>query len=130
MTYLVQAFRWGWTNNHHYLVYAGPDREKAIRLASAECAGRGGKYGVQVTEVTCNGEEIDHLEHIAYYSSLHGEKQPHTNWRIEWFESVGNVLCTHWEDGIGQPDEHIPVWIQQLIMQRRDEYKALYGKEG
>lgn len=91
-TYLVTAYRWGQTNGHAYHVYAGLDRTKACALAQAECDDRGGKYAAVVWEFDSDG--VDY-KRIAYFDSSmdHGVTDgPHHNYRIDYFERLGQFL--------------------------------------
>jgi len=87
--FLVIAYRWGWTNAHHYHVYAGPDETKARALATAEAHDRGGKYGCAVLRFDADGTDS---ERIAYEPSTYGETAPHHNHRIDMFQSLGHSL--------------------------------------
>ena len=92
MTYLVTAYRWGWTNAHQYIVYCGPDADRADELAERECAERGGKYGVIVQEWDGEDGRAD-----AYYPSSYGELAPYHNYRIDYIETLGHMM----EDYVG-----------------------------
>jgi len=92
MTYLVTAYRWGWLNNHHYVVYCGPDEDKAWNLAESECDDRGGKYGVAVQKYNEDSEDEWSGEIVAYYPSSWGEKMPSHNYRLDYFEHLGHIM--------------------------------------
>lgn len=89
LSYLVTAYRWGCTNEHAYHVYGGADRTKALAIANAECADRGGKYGCVVWEFD---EDGTNYKAIAYYGSSADKDEaegPHHNHRIDFFERLG-----------------------------------------
>ena len=94
-TYLVTAYRWGWTNDHQYQVYAGTDKDKAMESAETEVDGRGGKYGCAVYEFIPDGSDY---VMVGYYPSG-DEKAPHYNWRINMFNTLGHKLHEY-ADGI------------------------------
>lgn len=88
--YTAEAFRWGYTNGHRYMLYVGTDQTKAIAMANSENSDRGGKYATEVREWSENGEES---KQIAYYPSTWGEDEgPYHNHRIDMFESLGHVM--------------------------------------
>lgn len=88
-TYICIAYRWGSTNEHQYILYAGRDLEKATDVAENEPCYRGGKYGAGVYVYTeHDGEGGVKLLH--YYPSLCGEKQPTHNWQIDAFLRLGH----------------------------------------
>jgi hypothetical protein len=92
VSYLVTAYRWGCTNEHAYHVYCGADRTKALALARAENADRGGKYAAVVWEFDGDGTE---QRAIAYFqSSLCPENAvvPHHNHKIDYFERIGQFV--------------------------------------
>jgi hypothetical protein len=101
--YLVIAYRWGNTNDHWYMVYCGEDLSKAGALARDERDGRGGKYGVAVSEVTEGGEGLELLE---YYPSQ-GEDEPSLNWRIEMIERLGHLMLDYKSGRVLVPDPDI-----------------------
>lgn len=84
--YAVIACRWGWINNGFSVMCATNDLEKAKREADVCAYYRGGKYGVGVFD--SGGKQVYHS------ASSYGEKELHTNHRIDAFESVGcHVYC-------------------------------------
>lgn len=87
--YVVIAYRWGNTHGHHYMVYAGPDRTKAIALGATETNDRGGKYGCAVYEFDADG--VDY-QRIAYTASLYGEDEPDENRRIGMLTTLGLAM--------------------------------------
>lgn len=129
MTYLVIAFRWGWTNAHQYVVYAGPDESKALALAQAECDDRAGKYGVAVYKANADGTEF---KRVAYFNSVYQEESPHHNWRLDMLKTLGHrmehfvsgkVLLSN-NDGsntlsfqdVGEP----PQWVVDLMAKEKE----------
>lgn len=88
--YAVIAYRWGWLNNGHYIVRVTSDLQSARDAADAEASHRGGKYGVTVWDT--EGRAMYHAP------SLYGEKQAHTNERIEMFERVGQRVAVALEN--------------------------------
>lgn len=127
MHYTVVAYRWGWTNAHHYHVAQSSDAARACDLAEAECLGRGGKYGVVVYEWT----DEETYEVHAYYPSSYGEDEPHFNQRIEMFESIGHdahsAVTTHVVWDIEQPSKdsglcrvEAPEWLVRAVRSRME----------
>lgn len=89
MTYLATAYRFGWYNNHSYVVYCGNDYDRALELAEAEANDRGGKYGVDVRSYD---DEGDWQMLLAYYPSSWGETKPYHNYRLDYFSRLGHML--------------------------------------
>lgn len=105
-SYLVMAYRWGWTNAHQYPVYCGPYREKALSSASEERDDRGGKYGCAVYEFDGEGKQ---RTLIAYFPSIMEpeERAPRHNWRLNYFERLGQ-FAEDYADGrvlIPEPED-------------------------
>lgn len=129
-TYLVIAYRWGWTNFSHYFVYSGQDREKAIALARAEQADRGGKYGCAVFEFEPGGEAFIMAE---YAASAYDEKAPNTNRRLDELQMLGHLLESWDRDCVLLPDPDqdgylkvtevgpMPAWLREE-MRRRETF--------
>lgn len=103
--YIATAYRYGWLNNGHYLVWADTDERATLNAAKAECHSRGGKYGVSVHRV----DGADSIE-VAYFPSSYGENSAHHNERITLFDRLGSTVAT----AIENPDEK-PVlnWIRE-----------------
>jgi hypothetical protein len=121
--YLVVAYRWGWTNNHQYIVYCGPDETKAIALADNEPEYRGGKYGACVYRFNEDGTDY---EQIYYANSMYDEEKPHHNYRIDMFEKLGHRLHDFANGQVFVPDpkregflmlqkKRPPKWIKELV---------------
>jgi hypothetical protein len=88
MLYTVTAYRWGYLNGHQYAVATLGDSTRAREIAQEACDDRAGKYGVAVYEWTSEGE----FSPIAYFPSLHGEKAPFHNERLDLFSSIGHDI--------------------------------------
>lgn len=125
MTYVVTAYRWGWTNNHQYIAYAGEDYDRALELAEEEADDRGGKYGVALHAYT-----EDYARLFAYFPSSWGEKLPYHNYRLDYISRLGHIL----EDYIRDNPEHELVdkintqkdfydQLQELSLQAQDRSK-------
>lgn len=142
--FLVIAFRWGWTNESWYIVYGGPDRTKACKLAKTEANDRGGKYGCAVYEFNTDGTEY---KVIAHESSLYGEAGPEHNERIEYFERLGQFTHGYASGRVLLPDPLNPgvmkytdveapqlvkdeVQRHQKILQAWETAKALAQRQG
>lgn len=80
MTFLVKAYRFGFANEHNYIVYCGPDRDVAYGIAEEESQERGGKYGMLILEYPEDG--IDPIS-ADYLSSSLGEDRLKHNWMNE-----------------------------------------------
>lgn len=104
-TYLVIAYRWGWTNNSWYIVYGGSDRTKACALATAEANDRGGKYGCVVYEFDQDGTGY---KSIAYEGSAYGEKEPEHNEKLEYFSRLGHFMDSYATGKVLLPDPMNP----------------------
>ena len=135
-SYIVIAYRWGWTNYSHYFVYAGPDREKALAMARAEQADRGGKYGCAVLEFSAGGDAYILLGH---FPSAHDEKEPCNNRRLDELQALG-LLLEEWQRGgvlLPDPDkegllkvtevEPVPAWLEGEL-RRREALNAQVSK--
>ena len=77
MTFLVKAYRYGFVNEHHYVVYCGSDRDIAYGIAEDEANERGGKYGILILEYPEDG--IDPIS-VDYLPSSLGEDRLKHNW--------------------------------------------------
>ena len=80
MTFLVEAYRYGYSNEHHYCVYCGDDRDMAYNLAEEEANERGGKYAMLIREYAEDG--IDPIS-VDYMQSSLGEDRLKHNWMNE-----------------------------------------------
>ncbi len=134
--YLVIAYRWGNTNGGQYIVYAGPDGEKAVRLGAEEAMDRGGKYGCMVYEVSEDG--ID-LKAIAYTPSAWGEEKPFHNWRIDKFNHLGHVLSDYAQGSFWKTNEgddrmtcikvEPPEWVTDVVARAEKMYDQLNERQ-
>lgn len=106
--YIAIAYRWGWANGGHYIVAGGTDQDAVCEQAERECADRGGKYGVEVTKVTDDRDEVHQV--IAYYPSGRGEKAVHLNHRMMLFEQVGNRIAQAIEGGWRLDSDAVRRW--------------------
>lgn len=108
-TFVAIAYRWGDLNNHHYIVYAGQDEQKAIALAKNEPDYRGGKYGCVVYGYKDAGPEQD-CRQVAYFQSMTDPKDadgPENNYRIDMFQSLG-IRFSQWAEGTAYIPEDDP----------------------
>ena len=133
-TFVVTAYRWGWTNNSWYPVYAGPDKTKAIALAGNECADRGGKYGVQVVDT---GDDGTAWQPLAYFPSTYGEKRPYHNERIQMFSNIGHRAAEAADGTIYVQDEserhgilkpvaiEPPDWLKEIVRKEEEMCEAI-----
>lgn len=149
--FTVVAHRWGWLNAHHYLVGSTTDGDAADEMAESECDGRGGKYGLVVYEWTAP----DEFRRVSYRPSAYGEEGPHTNHRIEMFQSIGQsaheaatqgtVLLLNKDEAPAFPNTMksyaatVPAWLEEVTLEKfrrsvfmslMDEDLALCLKEG
>ncbi len=85
------AYRWGWLNEHSYIVCVTPDLQAAKDAADAEVDHRGGKYGVTVWDAS--GAAVYHSP------SIYGEEAAFVNERVEMFERVGLHVVVALENG-------------------------------
>ena len=90
--YLVTAYRWGCTNEHAYHVYAGTDRTKALALARAENADRGGKYATVVWEFDDDGTDYKPIAYNGSSMCLDNAVIPRHNHRIDYYERIGQFV--------------------------------------
>lgn len=91
-SYLAIAYRWGAANDHHYFVYAGADRTKALGLARAEVADRGGKYDAVVYEFTADGIDYKPVAYFAAYNENEHRLDVRHNHRKDFYERLGALL--------------------------------------
>jgi len=110
VTWIATAYRWGWSNNHHYIVYAGDDYDRAMELAEEEANDRGGKYGVVVRSYT-----EDYSRVFGYFPSSYGEKLPYHNYRLDYISRLGHMLEDYLRDN---PDHE--------LVQKANDQKAFY----
>jgi hypothetical protein len=118
--YVATAYRWGWYNDHHYVVAASVDRDAVLAAAEDEPSDRGGKYGVEVVEYPSE-------ETIAYFPSAYSEEAPKQNWRITAADDIGIAVLVAHEDGKallpvpGDPgrlemvDVTMPEWLEERV---------------
>lgn len=134
VNYLTIAYRWGWINNHHYIVYCGPDETKAVAMAESETSYRGGKYGCVVFRFNDDGTEY---EQIHYSNSLWGEEKLHHNCRIDMFEELGHRLHDYASGNVLWPDpenpgfmkfikKRPPKWIKELVAEKEERAKFMH----
>lgn len=134
LTYVAIAYRWGWTNNSWYLIYAGPDKTKAVALASQECSDRGGKYGCEVIQT---GEDGTSENFVAYFPSIYGESRCHVNHKIQMFSNIGHRAADA-ADGliyVQNEDEKVgilrpapvepPKWLKEIVEKEEAMCKTL-----
>lgn len=132
MLYTVVAYRWGWTNAHHYFVACTADETVARQIAEDECDDRGGKYGVAVYAWA------DDRRHTLqrYFASLYGEVEPYRSERHEMFRDIGHAVheavTTGWVakhfSSKGQPAARfagIPKWLRKVVREREFDSRVL-----
>ena len=107
-TFVAIAYRWSNLNNHHYIVYAGQDEQRAVALAKNEPQDRGGKYGCVVYGYKDSGPEQE-CRKVAYFPSTmdaaDGADSPENNYRIEMFQSLGHKFYDFAEGRVYLPEE-------------------------
>jgi hypothetical protein len=126
--FLVTAYRWGWLNEHQYVVALTNDHEKAEAMAKAECDDRGGKYGCAVWRPRVEAKTCDDLEVCFYAPSLYGEDKPHFNRRMDAFERIGNMIASEWRGKIAD----LPEWAQKIVQEEMSmaEMFEKFAKQG
>lgn len=105
-TFLAMAYRWGYTNNHHYIIYCGMDEQKAVACAQAECNDRGGKYGCVVWGYKDAGPEQE-VRKVAYFRSMAETeaKGPQHNYRLDMFQTLGHAFYDFAQGTIYLPED-------------------------
>lgn len=113
-TYIAIAYRWGNVDGHWYVTAVGGNEEEITRIAEHEHGERGGKYGVEVTGVTVEGDTVCH---VAYFPSSHGETKPRRNARTHAARSLGLMLIVaHESNNELCCDKHkLPDWLREVI---------------
>ena len=90
--FVAIAYRWGYSDNHSYLVVASQDYAKVNDAAIEENLLRGGKYGVTIYEIEDGkpiheqiGDTLLNYEPkiVNHFSSCYGEKEPRQGWRTK-----------------------------------------------
>lgn len=111
--YIATAYRYGWTNNGHYIVCVNPNRCSVLDAAEVEHEASGGKYGVEVVEHTFDLDGPETTT-ISYFPSSYGEQAPHMNHRIQVARSVGLMVL----DAIDRKDQKrsVPAWLQVFVL--------------
>lgn len=106
--YVIECFRWGALNDHHYIfdVCFG-DVVEAIERAEKESVNRDHTYGVRVTMFTSTGDESV----VAYFPSKCDEKEPYNNYKLEDVLSLGSSLLSLSKDSI----KKLPPWLRKNI---------------
>ena len=89
MTFLVKAYRFGFVNEHNYVVYCGNDKDMAYDLAEEEANERGGKYAMLILEYPEDG--IDPIS-VDYLNSSLGEDRLKHNWMNEKRQYMQSAL--------------------------------------
>lgn len=115
--FVVTAYRWGWTNNHSFVVHVGDDEEAACNAAIAENTTSGGKYGCEVLQYP---EEAS----VLYRSSSRGEDRPYYNHRIALFEDVGREVVTELES---ESPRQVSAWIIEVWEKKKVVIATIYG---
>lgn len=89
MIYVVIAYRWGYQDNHSYLVSATTDGLRANNAAMEETLRRGGKYSATIYEFedgqTTNEQVGETLFYnppilVKHYPSRYDETEPRLGW--------------------------------------------------
>lgn len=124
--YLVIAFRWGWTNNHWYIVYGGSDRAKACAMAKSERDNRAGKYGCVAYEFNAEGTDCSA---IAYEASLYAEPEAEHNERIEYFRRLGHFMDGYANGNVLLPDPLNPGQMRYTDVEAPQVVKDEVGRQ-
>lgn len=104
-SFLSIAYRWGDTNGHHYVIYVGQDEQKAVALASAECADRAGKYGCLVQGWKDAGPEQEYRRVAYFKASRDNDNGPAHNYRIDMFQSLGHRFADFCRGTVYLPED-------------------------
>lgn len=133
--YLATAYRWGQENGHHYFVYSGPDKDKAIALAQVETTDRGGKYAVQVVEFDENGIDYQQIFYSPSSMEFSDAKGPYHNHKHDYFQALGHFMDSACEGFVYLPEgeqkdgirtlKHTRVEVPQYMMNERDRQREL-----
>lgn len=100
--YVSIAYRWGESNNHHYILGAGDDLPRLQEQAENEVQNRGGKYSVVIYKVDPpNDEGEQHYDQVAFYEPpyLPTYGEPHIDHKREAAESLGYRVMEAYADG-------------------------------
>lgn len=114
-TFVAVAYRYGDLNAHQYFVYAGADKDEALRLAEEEPNDRGGKYGCAVYQFDGKRDDVGWPEYemVAYFPSRAQEKEPLKNYRITAAQNIGYAAMNAADgDGCWMPDPENPGFLK------------------
>jgi hypothetical protein len=125
MTFLVKAYRFGFVNEHNYIVYCGSDRDIAYDIAEEEAHERGGKYGMLILEYPEDG--IDPIA-VDYLSSSMGEDRLKHNWMHEKRQYLQSALEDYLTRRITDTQLRDKVASINGIMERVIEMEKKNGK--
>jgi len=102
-TFLVMAYRWGFSNDHQYIVGAWPCVSVAAEHAEQEVANRGGKYCCAVYRIE-GGDQT-----LVYYKDPHSETavKPHPCSRILLREQLGFAVTRAIDNGDPIPEQEL-----------------------
>jgi hypothetical protein len=130
--YLAVAYRFGWTNSHHYFVASGVDLATVQAAAEHTWEDRSGKYGVVVLEMP-QDMTSEAPKRLAYFPSSYGEAAPAENARIEAFKTLGQRAygaVSHGKTSIQRPDgslAFIPVDVPSWLRLEAHRAALLHG---
>ena len=101
-SYLVYNYRWGYLNNHSYLIGVYDDLEKAIEQAKKGNEYRGGKYGTCVWEIEKDFEVDENCNThgllVKYFPSIYDEEKPSFNENNSFIDMLGKKIFTKLKD--------------------------------
>lgn len=60
--FVTTMYKWGRSDSHSYVLYAGPSKHKALMVGEREEDERGGKYSSEIVECAPNGKVVRHIK--------------------------------------------------------------------
>lgn len=132
--YLCVAYRWGWTNAHHYFVACSTDQARVVQAAQLAHRDRRGKYGVAVLEMPdVPGQAPE--KRIQYLPSAYGESAPFENQRIEAnrmlgqrvFSVVAHNQTIRQDANDPSRKRFVPVSVPGWLREEAEEFARLGG---
>ena len=136
--YVIEAYRWGYVNWHHYVVGVHYDQMLAVNIAEKECVDRGGKYATVVYRCPCyTHRDINHRvllsekkEQVCYYPSLHNELELSTDHHKQFANNFGSIVFNE-ERTQRLSDKHAdPFWIFKRLVDDYNTAEELEEKSG
>lgn len=99
--YIIEAYKWGVMNEHHFVVNALCNKKEAIKYAKWYHEHRDNKYGLKISRYNSEGK-VTVIQVIKYIPSKCGEEDIYFNDLKEDLTSLGQHILYLNEDSISK----------------------------